>query len=153
MRELNPQKIFIQYRDIIKPYDPVIGRKYTITHSDTTAELFVFVAEYYAEDQISSMRDEVMVAWEQNKGSLALIGYVIVDGYGIQGNADLRNEVFYNQMPTALQALRGGDRFLFDKYPNLDHTPVFIHFISSNLAYNKIYNFGAIGRYKSIPMT
>lgn len=25
----------------MKPYEPVIGRKYTITHSDETAELFV----------------------------------------------------------------------------------------------------------------
>ena len=67
MRELNPQKVFVQYRDIMKPYDPVISRKYTITHSDTTAELFVFVAENYAEDQITRMRDEVRVAWEQNE--------------------------------------------------------------------------------------
>ncbi len=45
MRELNPQKVFVQYRDIMKPYEPVMERKYTITHSDITAELFVFVAE------------------------------------------------------------------------------------------------------------
>lgn len=148
MEELNPQKIFVQYRDIIKPYDPVIDRKYTITHSDTTAELFVFVAEYYADDQITKMRDEVRISWEQNKEGLALIGCVIVDGRGVQGNASIRNTVFYNQMPTALQALRNGDRFLFDKYPCLDNTPVFIYFMSSTPAYNKIYNFGVIGTYK-----
>jgi len=55
MREINPQKVFVQYRDIMKPCDPVIGRKYTVTHSDTTADLFVFTASKFAEDQISKM--------------------------------------------------------------------------------------------------
>jgi len=148
VRELNPQKVFVQYRDIMKPYEPVMGRKYTITHSDTSAELFVFVAENYAEDQITKMRDEVMVAWEQNEKGLSLIGSVIVDGKGVSGNAYIRNKIFYNEMPTALQALRKADRFLFDKEPNLDKTPVFIHFISSNPAYDKTYDFGVIGIYK-----
>ncbi len=132
MGKLYPQKVFVQYRDIMKPYEPVIDRKYTITHSDITAELFVFVATSYAEDQITSMRDEVRVAWEQYKKGLALFGSVMVDGNGVIGNAYIRNKIFYNEMPTALQALRQADRFLFDKEPNLDNTPVFIHFISSN---------------------
>jgi hypothetical protein len=148
VRELKPQKVFVQYRDIMKPYEPVMERKYTITHSDTTAELFVFVAENYAEDQITRMRDEVRVAWEQNRKGIALVGSVIVDGKGVIGNAYIRNNIFYNEMPTALQALRQADRFLFDKEPNLDNTPVFIHFISSNPAYDKIYDFGVIGIYK-----
>jgi hypothetical protein len=148
VRELNPQKVFVQYRDIMKPYEPVMERKYTITHSDITAELFVFVAENYAEDQITSMRDEVRIAWRQSKKGLALIGSVIVDGEGVLGSAYIRNIIFYKEMPTALQALRQADRFLFDKEPNLDNTPVFIHFISNNPAYDKIYDFGTIGIYK-----
>lgn len=148
MRKLYPQKVFVQYRDIMKPYEPVMDRKYTITHSDITAELFVFVATNYAEDQITSMRDEVRVAWEQYKKGLALVGSVIVDGNGVIGNANIRNKIFYSEMPTALQALRQADRFLFDKEPNLDNTPVFIHFISSNPIYDKTYDFGVIGLYK-----
>lgn len=148
MREVNPLKVFVQYRDIMKPYDPVIGRKYTITHSDTTAELFVFVARNYAEDQITAMRDEVRVAWEQYQNGFALIGSVIVSDNDVVGNAYIRNGIFYKEMPTALQALRQADRFLFDKEPWLDNTPIFIHFISSNPAYDKIYDFGDIGNYK-----
>lgn len=148
MKELNPQKVFAQYRDIMKPYGPVMGRFYTITHSDISAELFVFVASDYAEDQITKMRDEVRVAWEQYKEGVALIGSVIVDGSGVTGNASIRNNIFYNEMPTALQALRQADRFLFDKEPKLDNSPVFIQFISDNPKYNKTYDFGAIGIYK-----
>lgn len=86
--------------------------------------------------------------WEHNKNGLALIGSVIVDGNGVIGSTNIRNNVFYNEMPTALKALRQADRFLFDKEPILNNTPVFIRFISSNPVYDKIYNFGVIGIYK-----
>lgn len=51
-------------------------------------------------------------------------------------------------MPTALQALRQADRFLFLQNPTLDNTPILIHFISSNTSYDKVYSFGVIGDYK-----
>ncbi len=148
MRKLNPRKVFVQYRDIMKPYEPVIDRKYTITHSDITAELFVAISENYAEDQITKTHDEVRVVWAQYNNGLVLTGSVIVDGEGVTGNALLRNNIFYNEMPTALQALRQADRFLFEAEPGFDNTPVFIHFASSDPALNKIYNFGMIGFYK-----
>ena len=148
MRELNPQKVFVQYRGTMKPYEPVLNRKYTITHSDTTAELFVFVAENYAEDQITKMHDEVRIAFEQSEKGLALLGSVIVDGEGVKGNPYIRNKIFYNEMPTALQALRQADRFIFTKDPALDNTSVLIHFISSRPVYDRTYDFGVIGNYK-----
>lgn len=148
MRQLNPKKVFAQYRDVIKPYEPILGRKYTITHSDTTAELFVFISENYAEDQVTRMHDEVKIAWQQNESSLALIGSVDVDGKGLLSNPTIRSKIFYDEMPTALQALRHADRFLFDTNPSLDGAPVIIHCISSNPGYDKTYNFGAIGKYK-----
>lgn len=148
MKKINPHKVFVQYRDSIKPYEPITNRKYTITHSDTTAQLFVCVAEAYAEDQITKMRDEVRIEWETNKKGLRLMGSVIVSGKGVPGNAAIRNKIFYDEMPTALQALRQGDRFLFVQDPSLDHTPVLIHFIASNPRYDKVYDFGVIGDYK-----
>jgi hypothetical protein len=148
VRELNPQKVFVQYRGELSPYEPVLGRKYTITHSDTTAELFVFVAENYAEDQVTKMRDEVRISFEHTEKGYQLIGSVLVDGEGVKGNAYIRNKIFYNEMPTALQALRRGDRFLYQKDPALDKTPVFIHFISGSPTYDKTYDFGMIGNYK-----
>ncbi len=147
MKTLNPQKVFVQYRDTMSPYEPVRNRKYTITHSDITAELFVFVAARYAEDQITTMHDEVKIAWEQYKNGLILLGEVLVDSKDVAGNASIRNKIFYKEMPTALQALRQADRFLFENAPYLDDTPVIIHFISSNPIYDKTYDFGAIGKY------
>lgn len=148
MRQLKPEKVFVQYRERINPYEPVFDRKYTITHSDVTADLFVFVGEAYAEDQITNMRDEVRIAWTQEEKKIELLGTVLVDGKGVKGNPAVRNRIFYNEMPTALQALRRADRFMFDRRPALDNAPVLIHFISGNPEYNKTYDFGPIGNYK-----
>ena len=148
MKELEPQKVFVQYRGLMRPYEPVKNRKYTITHSDTTAELFVFVADSYAEDQVNEIRDEVRIGWEHNKKGFVLLGTVVVDAAGITGGPTLRNEIFLREMPTALQALRQADRFLFNRIPTLNKSLVFIKSISNIPEYNKIYNFGAIGDYK-----
>ncbi len=148
MRKLESTKVFAQYRDIVSPYEPVQKRKYTITHSDETGELFVFIALKYAEDQVTGMHDEVRISWDKGRHGAVLVGYVIIDGEGVVGNADIRNTIFLKEMPTALQALRQADRFLFEKYPFLDNTPVYIHFISQSSIFNKTYQFGVIGDYK-----
>ncbi|MEG2017603.1 MAG: staygreen family protein [Clostridium sp.] len=94
MRELNPQKVFVQYRDKITPYGPIVGRKYTITHSDVTADLFVFVAENYAEDQITKMRDEVRINWEKNEKGFVLMGSVLVMEKVLKGFLQLEIKYF-----------------------------------------------------------
>lgn len=147
MREINPQKVFSQYRDPMKPYGPLTGRKYTITHSDVTAELFVFIADAYAEDQVTEMRDEVRIEWRESINGFYLQGSVVVDGPGVAGNPELRYAIFTKEMPTALQALRLADRFLFEQFPALDDSPVLIRFVSANPAYDKTYDFGVIGEY------
>jgi len=85
LSELSPNRIFAQYRDKIQPYQPVPGRKYTITHSDTTGQLFVFIAGEYAEDQINEMRQEVRLEWQKAKRGYVLSGSVQVDinGYDL----------------------------------------------------------------------
>lgn len=148
MKELNPTKVFVQYRDRMKPYGPVMNRLYTITHSDITAELFVFIAENFAEDQVTSERDEVRISWMHTDKGLMLSGYVLVDNQEVKGNSFKRNKIFYEEMPVALQALRQADRFMFVRHPDLDHTPIMIQFISAYPIYDKTYYFGVIGDYK-----
>lgn len=130
------------------PYEPIAARKYTITHSDITGELFIVISEEYAEDKIKEIRDEVRLSWEKREGKPTLIGSVLVDQKGVIENAKIRNAIFYNEMPVALEALRQADRFLFEEYPHLNDAPVLIHFISDDPAYNKTYDFGTIGNYE-----
>lgn len=147
MKNVNPRKVFAQYRDCIEPYEPVLTRKYTITHSDVSAEMFVFIASNYACDKVTAVHDDVKIAWEKGEKGLILKGVVDVDGKQA-AMAKIRNKIFLNEIPLALQALRWADRFLFRKSPELDKTPIFIHFKSDSPEFNKIYSLGLIGYYK-----
>lgn len=147
-QELEEGKIFTQYRGNMNPYGPVKGRKYTVTHSDTTAELYVFIAREFAEDQITQMRDEVRLFWDKERGILSLGGMVLVDDCKLRESAAIRNKIFYNEMPKALQALRQADRFIFEQYRFLDRAQVTIHFISTIPEYDRLYHFGCIGDYR-----
>ena len=57
--------------------EPIIGRKYTLTHSDITADLFLTIGLEYAYDEISEMRDEVLAEWQTYEGNPLLYVYVL----------------------------------------------------------------------------
>lgn len=152
MRKINPQKVFTEYRTGVTQTAPIVGRHYTMTHSDVTGDLFVVIGTEYAKDQLSAMHDEVLLEWRLENGAHYLYGEVLVDGADILGNPAIRNAIFIKEMPTALQAVRYGDHHLFEAHPELDNAPVRIRFKSTRPQYNKERNFGPIGRYR-IPFT
>ena len=80
MKILDPKRVFVQYRDNMQPNEPIIHRKYTITHSDTTGELFVFIGNEYAEDQVGELRDEVRLSWEKRNNNYVYATQRNVDG-------------------------------------------------------------------------
>jgi len=144
VHKLDPHKVLVQYRDGMQPYDPVEGRTYTLTHSDITAQLFLYVGDAYAEDAIDTMRDEVRLQWQQTQAGPVLLGSVYV------GDSAIRQEIFMEEMPLALQAVRQADRFLFEQHPDLNESPVYIHFQSANPAYDATYDWGKIGEYRTV---
>ena len=66
-----------------------------------------------------------MEAWRDES---MLKVYCHVSGGLVLGWAGLRNHIFRRELPIALQALRFGDRALFDAHPELDHAPIWVHF-------------------------
>ncbi|MGL4737798.1 MAG: staygreen family protein [Cellulosilyticaceae bacterium] len=152
MPKINPKKVFTEYRNGVTLTSPIARRHYTLTHSDTTGDLFVVVATDYAKDQLSSMHDEVLLEWRIEHAQPYLYGEVLVDGPQVPGNPAIRNAIFIKEIPTALQAIRYGDHYLFEAHPELETAPVRINFKSSKSQYNKERNFGPIGRYR-IPFT
>jgi hypothetical protein len=149
MSTFYPEKLSVEYRDGTTATDPIIPRRYTLTHSDQTGELFLNIGTFYAWDKLNSMRDEVLGEWEQCGNSIRFCVYVYVD----QGEYDLsvsakRNEIFRRELPLALTAIRYGDRFLFSRYPYLDYVPIIIHFMSAYPSFAKQENWGTFQSYK-----
>lgn len=148
MKKLDPNRVYTEFRNGVCQTKPVYGRKYTVTHSDETAELFVTIGMTYAQDKIGPIHDEVLLTFTKDGRKPILLGNVLVDGKGITGDANMRNTIFIREMPTALQAIRYADRKLFDTYKCLDNLPILIMFQSTNKEFNRVHDFGTMRDYK-----
>ncbi|TDL30592.1 hypothetical protein E2R51_17490 [Jeotgalibacillus sp. S-D1] len=148
MKKLDPSKLFVEFRPGVMQTEPIIGRKYTLTHSDVTANLFLTIGLEYAADKITAMRDEVLAEWRIHNSQCYLWVYVYVGGQNESSALGVRNAIFRREMPLALEAIRYGDGGLFSAHPPLDFAPIWIHFDSTDPVYNKIEKWGRMADYR-----
>ncbi|MGE8081491.1 staygreen family protein [Peribacillus loiseleuriae] len=60
----NAAKLSTKYLPFVTEGLPVDGRKYTLTHSDVTGELFLSIGNHYDLPAINlKIRDEVLAKW------------------------------------------------------------------------------------------
>lgn len=130
MKKLNPEKLSVRLRPGITLLNPMIPRRYTLTHSDVTAELFLTIGRTYAYDEIGPMRDEVRAKWIFTDNQYKLYLYVNVGGPFKKNIAAMRYQIFLKELPLALEALRYGDRLFFRTHPPLDFAPMWVFFES-----------------------
>jgi hypothetical protein len=133
MSVFNPQKLSIKLIPPATFAQPVEGRKYTLTHSDITAELFLDIGYVYNDKSINpKMHDEVLAEWKKDSlGRLNLVGKAYVDGGEFsQKVAGTRFKIFKKEMALALKGIVYGDRPFYVHYPFLLDAPIFIHYLS-----------------------
>ena len=133
MKRLHPEKLHVCYMEGVGDAYPLMPRRYTLTHSDSTGDLFLSIGSDYDTKQISHwytrlMRDEVLAEWEARQGESVLSVYCHVSGGFVVGWPGLRDRIFRHELPLVLQALRFGDRALYRAHPELDFAPIWVHF-------------------------
>lgn len=146
MSRLNPEKLTVEFREGVTTTEPIIPRLYTLTHSDTTAELFLVIGNEFAYDNITPSRDEVLGEWVNQDEIYYYYVYLQVDGT-VDNSEVFRNIVFRRELPLALEAIRYGDREFFEAHSDLDRAPIIVFFQSENPIYNKIENWGSFSDY------
>jgi hypothetical protein len=127
-------------------------RCYTLTHSDTTGDLFLTIGPDFDRAQISGlytrlMRDEVLAEWREDEDGSSLHVYCHVSGGLVLGTAGWRYAIFRRELPLVLEAFRYGDRQLFDTHPELDRAPIRIHFRSRRRRYRRRERWGTPADY------
>jgi hypothetical protein len=145
MSVFSPQKLSV---NLIQPATfarPVEGRKYTLTHSDITAELFLGIGYVYNDKSIDPKKhDEVLAEWKKDShGRVSLLGGVYVDGGEFsQKIARNRFGIFKKEMATALKGIVYGDQPFYVYYPFLLNAPIFIHYLSIYPEFRQIIYYG-----------
>lgn len=148
MKSFNPDSLYVEYRDDVTQMGPINNRKYTLTHSDQTAELFLTIGLKYADDKIGYLRDEVLAEWREDDGYPFLYVYIFINGKNNSSVAEMRNEIFRRELPLALQAIQYGDRSFLDTYPYLKNAPIWIYFDSDNPKFSSFENWGTMLDYQ-----
>jgi hypothetical protein len=136
MSRLKPEKLHVSYLPGVTHEAPTMPRRYTLTHSDLTGDLFLSVGSDYNRKQISGlytrvMRDEVLAEWKEDEVGMSLHVYCHVSGGVVFGRASWRESIFRSEMSLVLEAIRHGDTKFFEANPELDDSPIFVHFQSS----------------------
>lgn len=150
MSKLNPEKLSVEFRPGVTAAEPVIPRRYTLTHSDITAELFLTIGLTYAFDKTNIMKDEVLAEWIKTKDRYFCHVYLHVDGKFGEKETAMRNYIFRRELPLALEAIRYGDRKFFDVHPELNHIPIIVYFMSESPKFNSIENWGNFSDYETV---
>ena len=144
MRNLNTEKLSVDFRLRTTPTGPIIPRRYTLTHSDLTEELYLTISNDYAYDKFTNMRDEVLGEWINTDEIYLFHIALMLDG---EFGTDTRNTVFRRELPPALEAIRYGDKKLFTLNPILDICPIIVNFNSADPYYNSVEHWGTFSDY------
>jgi hypothetical protein len=152
MVRLRPAKLHVRFDPGCGEEDPVVPRCYTLTHSDTTGDLYLTVGPDYDRRQISGwytrlMRDEVLAAWCDLPGGHALHVHCHVSGGLVLGGARWRDAILRHELPLVLEAFRYGDRTFFQVHPDLDRAALWIHFHARQPRYDRIEAWGTPADY------
>ncbi len=148
MIKLNPESLHTRF-DSVDSGQFSLPRRYTLTHSDRTGDMFLTVGKDFCHQQISGiytrlMRDEVLAEWREEDGGLELHVLCHVSGGVVFGSARMRLGIFKQHMRLVLEALRFGDQGIYAERPELDAARVKVHFCSKDPTIDQVQDYGPV---------
>ena len=151
MERLIPGKLHTTFTPEIFRDGLTLPRRYTLTHSDFTGDLYLTIGSDYNMEQCSGlytrlMRDEVFAEILETEKGYALHVYCHVSGGFVLGTAKFRYDIFQKELPLVLESIRYGDSVLFEN-TKMDSMPVIVHFKSDKSLHNKSEEWGLISDY------
>ena len=152
MKRLNPDKLYTTFTPGTFPDRLMLPRRYTLTHSDYTGDLYLTIGSDYDMKQCSGlytrlMRDEVLAEISKTEEGYILQVYCYISGGFVFGTAKFRYDIFQRELPLVLESFRYGDSELFKNVSELNSMPVIVYFKSNKSLYNKSENWGIITDY------
>lgn len=148
MSKFQPEKLNVSYKDEIRTKTFLFPRKYILTHSDESGELFLSIGKNYDFDQINyNIRDEVLGSWEKDDKEYLLITLEVDNGDDIS-NTIKRDKIFRQEIVLALMAIVYGDNLFFENNKELYEAPVRVKFNSKFSEYDTLEDWGMVKDYK-----
>lgn len=146
--KFEPTKLNVKYKDEISTKENITPRRYTLTHSDETGELFLTIGEKYDFDSINyTIRDDVLASWEKDDKHYLMINVDVDNESGIS-NTIIRDKIFREELPLAITAIVYGDNLFLENNKELYDAPIIVKFNSNINEYDTIEEWGKVMDYK-----
>lgn len=146
MSHFNKDMVWINYQ--IEELGSLNPRRYTLTHSDESGEIYVVIDSDYHYEKLTDIRDELLAELKTDNGfDYYFCVYLRVDGVDGIKSAPKRNEIFKRELPLALSSIKYGDPYLFTAYPQLIQTPIYVYFQSEDPNFNRVEYYGTFMDY------
>jgi len=140
-------ELAVEFREGTGETAPLIPRRYTLTHSDLTGELYLTIGPDFDYDRVTVKRDEVLGEWLWLEDGVRFNVYLHMEGPEGEETVAIRDMIFRKELPLALQAIRYGDRRFFERFPENDHYPIMVYFLYNNPERNKVEDWGTFSDY------
>jgi hypothetical protein len=144
----------VHVRDTTGETDTV-PRRYTLVHNDRNTEIFLSIGAEYDTEAVSrpqtrESRDEVRAELTGGDRPQLRVTCLVSGGVltGRSVNPAVRGRVFESKMPFVLAIIRYGDRFLFERHPNLDEALISVEFRSPEARFHGSRDYGPISGYR-----
>lgn len=146
MSHFNKDTVWINYQ--IEELGSLNPRRYTLTHSDESGEIYLVIDSDYHYEKLTDIRDELLAELKTDNGfDYYFCVYLRVDGVDGIKSAPKRNEIFKRELPLALSSIKYGDPYLFTAYPQLIQTPIYVYFQSEDPNFNRVEYYGTFMDY------
>ena len=108
-------RLHVKFAEGTSPEGPLAPRRYTLTHSDMTGELFLSIGPDYDRRALRALqvrleRDEVLAEWLRTaEGPQLDLQMAAQGGVPLFGTGTMRCDIFRHYRPVVLGAIRHGD--------------------------------------------
>jgi hypothetical protein len=153
LASLNLKKLHVKFIGESTSDGPCLPRRYTLTHSDQTGDLFLSIGTEFDQRAISGwytrlMRDEVLAEYQLEGDAPSLHVHCHVSGGLVFGFAGWRYQIFKYHLPGVLEAFRFGDAAFIRANPSYDQASIQVHFHSLRPRYRRVEAWGSLQDYK-----
>lgn len=146
--DFNPEKLEVNFMPPATSTSPIKNRKYTLTHSDETAMMFLDVGTNYNLDAINKdFRDDVLGKWTLLDNNTYMLFFYVNAETSEFSSAQKKYSIYKSHLDSALTAIFYGDRDFLKEYPNLVNTPICVKFDSNFLQFNNYEYYGFVRDY------
>ncbi|MDQ0268597.1 staygreen family protein [Cytobacillus purgationiresistens] len=144
MNTFDQSNLKINFQAPATDFTPVEHRKYTLTQSDSSNDIFLTIGHNYDYEAIKpTQRDELLAEWIPQMGQYVLLGKVhISNGEFDEHFAKIRYMIYEREADLGLTAILFGDREFLSNYPWLLNSPIYVQFHSNYPEFNKLQYYG-----------